>query len=131
MTTRTFSSLLSDYSIDFSIYRVTEFLYPICNQPILCTYNLRQKLHLISLTNFTSKPLGTTTNSKMRKLAVLKNLSIIITTVFNTSYMENVISFFGHPTGRMHIIGLWDRKHQQYIKEYHPMIYSELILSDK
>ena len=28
-------------------------------------------------------------------------------------------------------IGMWGRKHQQYLKEHHPMLYSDLILSGK
>ena len=28
-------------------------------------------------------------------------------------------------------IGMWGRKHQQYLKEYHPMLYSDLVLSGK
>lgn len=28
-------------------------------------------------------------------------------------------------------IGLWGRKHQQYLKEYRPMLYSDLVLSGR
>ena len=28
-------------------------------------------------------------------------------------------------------IGMWGRKHQQYLKEHHPMLYSDLVLSRK
>lgn len=28
-------------------------------------------------------------------------------------------------------IGIWGRKHQQYLKEHHPMLYSDLVLSGK
>lgn len=28
-------------------------------------------------------------------------------------------------------IGMWGRKHQQYLKEHHPMLYSDLVLSGK
>lgn len=28
-------------------------------------------------------------------------------------------------------IGMWGRKHQQYLKEHHPILYSDLVLSGK
>lgn len=31
----------------------------------------------------------------------------------------------------VHTIGIWGRKHQQYLKEYRPMFYNDLILSGK
>lgn len=31
----------------------------------------------------------------------------------------------------VHTIGIWGRKHQQYLKEYHPMFYNDLILIGK
>lgn len=30
-----------------------------------------------------------------------------------------------------HTIGIWDRKHQQYLREHRPMIYSDLVLSGR
>lgn len=35
------------------------------------------------------------------------------------------------PEEEVHTIGIWGRKHQQYLKEYRPMVYSDLILSGK
>lgn len=35
------------------------------------------------------------------------------------------------PEKEVHTIGIWGRKHQQYLKEYRPMVYSDLILSGK
>lgn len=35
------------------------------------------------------------------------------------------------PEEENHTIGTWGRKHQQYLKEYHPMFYNDLILSGK
>ena len=31
----------------------------------------------------------------------------------------------------VHAIGIWDRKHQQYLREHRPVIYSDLVLSSK
>ena len=31
----------------------------------------------------------------------------------------------------VHTIGIWGRKHQQYLREYRPIIYSDLVLSGK
>lgn len=31
----------------------------------------------------------------------------------------------------VHTIGIWNRKHQQYLREHRPIIYSDLILSGK
>lgn len=35
------------------------------------------------------------------------------------------------PEEEIHTIGIWDRKHQQYIREHHPIFYSDLVLSGK
>ena len=35
------------------------------------------------------------------------------------------------PEEEIHIIGIWGRKHQQYLREYRPIIYSDLVLSGK
>lgn len=35
------------------------------------------------------------------------------------------------PEEEIHTIGIWGRKHQQYLKEYRPMFYNDLILSGK
>ena len=37
----------------------------------------------------------------------------------------------GHPGGKVHTIGIWGRKHQQYLREHRPIIYSDLVLSGK
>ena len=35
------------------------------------------------------------------------------------------------PEEEVHIIGVWGRKHQQYLTEHRPIIYSDLVLSGK
>ncbi len=35
------------------------------------------------------------------------------------------------PEKEVHTIGIWGRKHQQYLREHRPIIYSDLILSGK
>ena len=35
------------------------------------------------------------------------------------------------PEEEIHTIGIWGRKHQQYLREHRPIIYSNLILSGK
>ena len=35
------------------------------------------------------------------------------------------------PEEEVHIIGIWGRKHQQYLREHRPIIYSDLVLSGK
>ncbi len=35
------------------------------------------------------------------------------------------------PEEEIHTIGVWGRKHQQYLKEHHPLTYSDLALSGK
>lgn len=35
------------------------------------------------------------------------------------------------PEEEVHTIGIWGRKHQQYLREHRPIIYSDLILSGK
>lgn len=35
------------------------------------------------------------------------------------------------PEEKVHTIGIWGRKHQQYLREHRPIIYSNLILSGK
>lgn len=35
------------------------------------------------------------------------------------------------PEEEVHSIGIWGRKHQQYLREYRPIIYSDLVLSGK
>lgn len=35
------------------------------------------------------------------------------------------------PEEEIHTIGIWGRKHQQYLKEYRPMLYNDLVLSSK
>lgn len=37
----------------------------------------------------------------------------------------------GHPRGRSTHHRFWGRKHQQYLREYRPIIYSDLVLSGK
>ncbi|MDD6880223.1 MAG: TnpV protein [Firmicutes bacterium] len=35
------------------------------------------------------------------------------------------------PDEEVHTIGIWGRKHQQYLREHRPTIYSDLVLSGK
>lgn len=35
------------------------------------------------------------------------------------------------PGEEIHAIGIWGRKHQQYLREHRPMVYSDLVLSGK
>ena len=35
------------------------------------------------------------------------------------------------PEKEVHTIGIWGRKHQQYLREHRPIIYSDLVLSGK
>ena len=35
------------------------------------------------------------------------------------------------PEEEVHTIGIWGRKHQQYLREHRPMLYNDLILSGK
>ena len=35
------------------------------------------------------------------------------------------------PEEEIHTIGIWGRKHQQYLREHCPMVYSDLVLSGK
>ena len=35
------------------------------------------------------------------------------------------------PEEEIHTIGIWGRKHQQYLREHRPVVYSDLILSGK
>ena len=35
------------------------------------------------------------------------------------------------PEEEIHTIGIWGRKHQQYLREYRPILYSDLVLSCK
>ena len=35
------------------------------------------------------------------------------------------------PEEEIHTIGIWGRKHQQYLREYHSMVYTDLVLSGK
>lgn len=35
------------------------------------------------------------------------------------------------PEEEVHTIGIWGRKHQQYLREHRPTIYSDLVLSGK
>lgn len=35
------------------------------------------------------------------------------------------------PEDEVHTIGIWGRKHQQYLREHRPVIYSDLVLSGK
>ncbi len=35
------------------------------------------------------------------------------------------------PEEEVHAIGIWGRKHQQYLREHRPIIYSDLVLSGK
>lgn len=35
------------------------------------------------------------------------------------------------PEDEVHTIGIWGRKHQQYLREHRPIIYSDLVLSGK
>ena len=35
------------------------------------------------------------------------------------------------PEEEIHTIGVWGRKHQQYLKEYRPILYSDLVLSGR
>lgn len=37
----------------------------------------------------------------------------------------------GIPEEEIHTIGIWGRKHQQYLREHRPIIYSDLVLSGK
>lgn len=33
------------------------------------------------------------------------------------------------PEEEVHTIGIWGRKHQQYLREHHPILYNDLVLS--
>lgn len=35
------------------------------------------------------------------------------------------------PEEEIHTVGIWGRKHQQYLKEHLPMVYNDLVLSDR
>lgn len=35
------------------------------------------------------------------------------------------------PKEEVHTIGIWSRKHQQYLREHRPILYSDLVLSGK
>lgn len=35
------------------------------------------------------------------------------------------------PEEEIHTVGMWGRKHQQYLREHRPMLYNDLILSGK
>ena len=35
------------------------------------------------------------------------------------------------PEEEIHTIGIWSRKHQQYLREHHSMVYTDLVLSGK
>ena len=35
------------------------------------------------------------------------------------------------PEEEIHTIGIWGRKHQQYLREHHSMVYTDLVLSGK
>ena len=35
------------------------------------------------------------------------------------------------PEEEVHTIGIWGRKHQQYLREHRPMVYTDLVLSGK
>ena len=35
------------------------------------------------------------------------------------------------PEAEVHTIGIWGRKHQQYLREHRPIIYSDLVLSGR
>ena len=35
------------------------------------------------------------------------------------------------PGEEIHAIGIWGRKHQKYLREHRPMVYSDLVLSGK
>ena len=35
------------------------------------------------------------------------------------------------PEEEIHTIGIWGRKHQQYLREYRPILYSNLVLSGR
>ena len=35
------------------------------------------------------------------------------------------------PEKEIHTVGIWGRKHQQYLREHRPIIYSDLVLSGK
>ena len=35
------------------------------------------------------------------------------------------------PEEEVHTIGIWGKKHQQYLREHRPIIYSDLVLSGK
>lgn len=35
------------------------------------------------------------------------------------------------PEEEIHTIGIWGRKHQQYLREYRPILYSDLVLSGR
>ena len=36
-----------------------------------------------------------------------------------------------NPEEEIHTIGIWGRKHQQYLREYRPILYSDLVLSGR
>lgn len=35
------------------------------------------------------------------------------------------------PEQENHTVGIWGRRHQQYLKDHHPMFYSDLVLSGR
>lgn len=35
------------------------------------------------------------------------------------------------PEEEVHTIGIWGRKHQQYLREHHPILYNDLLFSGK
>mgnify|MGYP004647990663 CR=1 FL=1 len=48
------------------------------------------------------------------------------------SYMEIIICrVWSSRRKKIHTIGIWGRKHQQYLREYRSMVYTDLVLSGR
>ena len=44
---------------------------------------------------------------------------------------DNYLPCLAIPEEEVHTIGIWGRKHQQYLRKHRPIIYSDLVLSGK
>lgn len=44
---------------------------------------------------------------------------------------EYYLPYLAIPEEEIHAIGIWGRKHQQYLREHRPMVYSDLVLSGR
>lgn len=41
------------------------------------------------------------------------------------------LPYLAIPKEEVHTIGIWGRKHQQYLREHHPILYNDLLFSGK